>query len=108
MQECSYFVLVESRAIGICGGCPHPDSAPLFSRRSCDGSRGQSARRHMLSRMRNLSQIYRLKALAAEQRVRDSSDPAVKSNWEELAIEWHLLANAIAKANDQIPQVGFS
>ncbi len=45
-----------------------------------------------------------LRALSAEQRARDASDPAVKKEWEALAIEWHLLANTAAKATNKVPQ----
>jgi curved DNA-binding protein CbpA len=45
-----------------------------------------------------------LRALASEQRARDASDPAVKKEWEALAIEWHQLANTAAKATNKVPQ----
>lgn len=38
-----------------------------------------------------------LRAVSAEQRAREASDPATKKEWEALAIEWHQLANAISK-----------
>jgi hypothetical protein len=40
----------------------------------------------------------RLKALYSEQRARESSEPRSKEDWEELAIEWHMLANLAARA----------
>lgn len=43
-----------------------------------------------------------LKALASEERARNASDPAVKREWEALAIEWHLLATMIAKATTNV------
>ncbi|MGC1652407.1 MAG: hypothetical protein WA722_06275 [Candidatus Sulfotelmatobacter sp.] len=45
-----------------------------------------------------------LRALASEQRARDASDPAIKKEWEALAIEWHLLANATEKTTNKVPQ----
>ncbi len=41
-----------------------------------------------------------LRALGCEQQAREASDPAIKREWEALAIEWHQLANAIAKFSD--------
>jgi hypothetical protein len=49
--------------------------------------------------------MYRAKALACEQRARDTSDPASKRDWEELAIEWHTMANFAAKATGEIPLI---
>ena len=38
--------------------------------------------------------LFRLKAIASEQRARAAHDPVVRQDWEELAIEWRLLAHA--------------
>jgi hypothetical protein len=43
------------------------------------------------------SDMYRAKALACEERARHASDPTSKRDWEELAIEWHTMANFAAK-----------
>lgn len=43
--------------------------------------------------MTELSEKYRLKALVCEERARDATDLDLKLGWEELAIEWHALAN---------------
>ena len=43
--------------------------------------------------------MYRMKALACEQRAREVSDPTSKRDWEELAIEWHTMANFAAREN---------
>jgi hypothetical protein len=43
-----------------------------------------------------------LKALSSEQRARDSTDPTSKQDWEELAIEWHTIANLAARMNGEI------
>jgi hypothetical protein len=40
--------------------------------------------------------LCRLKAIASEQRAKDATDPILRQDWEELAIEWHLLANLAA------------
>jgi hypothetical protein len=58
--------------------------------------------------MSNLSENFRLRELASEPREREASDPIVKNIWVDLAIEWHLLANAIAEANGQSPCTGFA
>jgi hypothetical protein len=39
------------------------------------------------------SGVFRLKALFSEERARESSDPTSRKDWEELAIEWHMMAN---------------
>jgi hypothetical protein len=58
--------------------------------------------------MTSRSKIFRLKALECEQRARETTDPASKENWQELAIEWHAIANATANADDDACQVQFS
>jgi hypothetical protein len=42
--------------------------------------------------------LCRLKAIASEQRAKDATDPTLRQDWEEMAIEWHLLANLTATA----------
>jgi hypothetical protein len=39
-----------------------------------------------------LSEKYRIKALAAEERAKTAPDLATKVAWTEIAIEWHALA----------------
>jgi hypothetical protein len=51
------------------------------------------------------SNSYRLKAVASEQRTKLASDPLLKKEWEELAIEWHLMANLAAPAIDQAHKI---
>ncbi len=51
------------------------------------------------------SGVFRLKALFSEQRARESTDPTSKQDWEELAIEWHTIANLAAKMNGEISQI---
>lgn len=48
--------------------------------------------------------MYRLRALACEERARHTPDPIIKKEWEDLAIEWHLLANIAASVTEQ-PQI---
>jgi hypothetical protein len=55
--------------------------------------------------MKAQSRTFRLRAIQSEQRARDASDSLVKAEWDELAIEWHLLANAVAQASGEIPQI---
>jgi hypothetical protein len=47
----------------------------------------------------NRSEKFRLKALFSEQRARESTNQQSKHDWEELAIEWHMMANLAAGAN---------
>ena len=49
--------------------------------------------------------IFRLRAVAAEHRARTAADATAKREWEDLAIQWHLLANVAAQASGQLPQV---
>ncbi|CAN0494321.1 unnamed protein product, partial [Phaeothamnion confervicola] len=44
----------------------------------------------------NLSEKYRLKALAAEELAKTAPDTATKVAWTEIAIEWHALATKTA------------
>jgi hypothetical protein len=53
----------------------------------------------------NRSERYRLKALISEQRARESTDQRSKYDWEELAIEWHMMANLAAGENGEISQI---
>jgi hypothetical protein len=46
--------------------------------------------------MINLSEKYRLKALACEKLGRDATDSDTRSAWAEIAIEWHALASRMA------------
>ena len=54
---------------------------------------------------KNRTDTYRMKALACEQRAKDASDPTAKRDWEELAIEWHTMANFAARATGEIPLI---
>jgi hypothetical protein len=49
--------------------------------------------------------IYRTRALVCEQRAKATSDPTAKADWEELAIEWHLMANIAARDAGEIPLI---
>jgi hypothetical protein len=46
------------------------------------------------------SQVYRLRAVTCEQRAGQVTDRALKREWEELAIEWHLLAKTAHASGD--------
>jgi hypothetical protein len=50
------------------------------------------------------SGIFRLKALLSEQRARESREPRSRSDWEELAIEWHLMADLAAGMKSESTQ----
>jgi hypothetical protein len=43
--------------------------------------------------MIDIPEKYRLKALVSERFARAATDPATRAAWEEIAIEWHALAN---------------
>jgi hypothetical protein len=51
------------------------------------------------------SKQFRLKALISEQRARESTDQRSKQDWEELAIEWHMMANLAEGENGEISQI---
>jgi hypothetical protein len=51
------------------------------------------------------SATYRLRALASEQRAREASDPALKKEWEDLAIQWHLIAHIAAELRGRRPRI---
>jgi hypothetical protein len=50
---------------------------------------------------RNRTDTYRMKALVCQQRATESSDPTSKQDWEELAIEWHNMANFAERTSDE-------
>jgi hypothetical protein len=62
-------------------------------------------RRQTLTTVSNRSGAFRMKALVCEQHARESTDPASKRDWEELAIEWRLMAHSPASTNDVISHV---
>jgi hypothetical protein len=45
-----------------------------------------------------------LRALASEERARDATDPAIRKEWEALALEWHLFATTTEKTASKVPQ----
>ena len=47
--------------------------------------------------MSKTSDIYRVKALAAEKLSRETPNSDFKCAWEDIAIEWHALANRAAQ-----------
>jgi hypothetical protein len=53
---------------------------------------------HHMNRQTSLfqSDLHRSRALLSEDRARSTNDQLVKREWEELAIEWHLLATTTA------------
>jgi hypothetical protein len=46
--------------------------------------------------------MYRMKAIACEQRASDVSDPTSKQDWAELAIEWRAMAYRAARMNGEL------
>ena len=55
--------------------------------------------------MKAQSRTFRLRAVQCELRARDAPDPLVRTEWEEIAIEWHLLGNAVAQASGEEDQI---
>jgi hypothetical protein len=51
------------------------------------------------------SASYRLRALTSEQRARNASDSTIKREWEELAIQWHSIANVTAQLAGEAPHI---
>ncbi len=51
------------------------------------------------------SATYRLRALVSEQRAREVSDPEIKREWEDLAIQWHLIAHIAAELRGHPPRI---
>jgi hypothetical protein len=47
------------------------------------------------------SGVFRLKALFSEERARESTDETSRKDWEELAIEWHMMANLAAEGGGE-------
>lgn len=45
--------------------------------------------------MIDIASKYRLKALACEKNAKDTTEPALKQGWGEIAIEWHALSNRV-------------
>jgi len=43
------------------------------------------------------SEKYRLNAITCEKLAREATDEATDASWEELAIEWHILASRITQ-----------
>ena len=48
------------------------------------------------------SEKYRLKALTCEKLARKATDEETEAAWEELAIEWHILASRIAQHDKDV------
>jgi hypothetical protein len=51
--------------------------------------------------MINIPEKYRLKALASERFAKEAPDAGTRVAWEEIAIEWHALANRAAQETCQ-------
>ena len=50
------------------------------------------------------SDDFRVKALVCEQHARETTDRAIRRQWEDLAIQWHLMANQAARLSGQASQ----
>ena len=55
--------------------------------------------------MADPSATYRLRALNCEQHACDACDPDIIREWEELAIQWHLMANLAAEATGKTSDI---
>jgi hypothetical protein len=47
--------------------------------------------------MVDLPATYLRRAAACEKRALDASEPAIQAEWDELAIQWHLMAAAATR-----------
>jgi hypothetical protein len=52
------------------------------------------------------SDWHRTRALQCEELAQDATDAGVKRGWQEVAIEWHLLATSTA--NQEMSQIDFA
>jgi hypothetical protein len=52
--------------------------------------------------MIDIPEKYRLKAIASERSAKDATDSATRSAWEEIAIEWHALANRAGRESTKV------
>jgi hypothetical protein len=48
------------------------------------------------------SQQFRYRAMCIEERARRTSDPVVKQEWTDIAMEWHALANRLGTLSGEI------
>jgi cell division protein FtsL len=53
----------------------------------------------------NRSGIFRMKALLSEQQARESTDQRSKRDWEELAVEWHSMAQTARVSELKLPEM---
>jgi hypothetical protein len=57
--------------------------------------------------MIDIPEKYRLKAIASERFAKESHDSAIRTAWEEIAIEWHALANRAGQESRTYRQAEF-
>jgi hypothetical protein len=55
----------------------------------------------------DLSRKYHLKAVVCEQCAAHASDPTTEQEWQELAMQWHSMADQAARMSDQAWQDRF-
>jgi hypothetical protein len=51
------------------------------------------------------AKMHRLRAVLCDQRASKATDPQLKRDWAELAIEWHLLAREASGAEGDDGQI---
>jgi hypothetical protein len=51
------------------------------------------------------SEEYRVKAFFCERQAKTCADLTIKQQWEELAIQWHFMANSAAKLSGETSEV---
>ena len=44
---------------------------------------------------------YRAKAITCERNAKEATDRTIKQQWEELAIQWHYMANQAARLSGE-------
>jgi hypothetical protein len=48
---------------------------------------------------------YRGKAIACEKMAKEVTDRAIRDQWQELAINWHYMANQAARLEEMFPKM---
>lgn len=54
--------------------------------------------------MKHKSSVYRSKAVACEQDAKAATNQTIQKEWEELAAQWHLMAQVAAQLSRRFPE----
>ncbi|UTD28523.1 hypothetical protein [Bradyrhizobium sp. WD16] len=75
--------------------------SPVARRGDFDADQLFPIQRVQTDTMFDVVRMCRARALACEQNARSAMDPALRKEWEELAIQWHLMANVAARVSGE-------